>query len=361
MKANPIGVGVIGASVLNPSWATLAHVPALKAVEGFSLCAVSTSNPASAAAAAAAFNVPAFDRAEQLIADPRVELVVVAVKVAHHHALTAAALDAGKMVLTEWPLAVSVNEAEDLVRRAGRANLRTAIGLQARFAPAVQRARGLISEGYIGEVLATHLVGTGMIWTDRIPQAFDYVVDAQAGAGVLAVPMMHALDALTFVLGDFAAVEASAAVRRPVIEIVETGEKKTATAFDHVALAGTLASGAIASVQFRGAPSRGDNLCWEINGTEGDLVLTAANGNLQVADLVLKGGRGADTSVASIETGGQVLTGVGANTQFLYEALARDLETDARRVPDFAYALERHRLLERIGEAARSGRRQTLT
>jgi hypothetical protein len=57
----------------------------------------------------------------------------------------------------------------------------------------------------------------------------------------------------------------------------------------------------IASILFRGAAWRGDNLRWEINGNEGDLVLTAANGNFQVADLKLEAGRGDQASVGPVE------------------------------------------------------------
>ena len=74
------------------------------------------------------------------------------------------------------------------------------------------------------------------------------------------------------------------------------------TVADQVSVTGTLRGGATVSFYYRGGFSRGDNLRWEINGTEGDLVLTAPgiNGNLQVADLRLEGGRGGDTTVAEI-------------------------------------------------------------
>lgn len=367
MRSNPIGVGVIGASVLNPGWAMTAHVPAIKALPDFELRAVSTSNRASADAAAKELNVPGYDNPDQLMEHPGVDLVVVAVRVAYHHTLIAAALDAGKMVFAEWPLARTLDEAKDLVFRAAETGARTVVGLQARFAPAVEHARGLIAQGYIGRVLATNLMGTGMIWGDRIPKSFAYVLDADQGAGVLPVPLIHALEALTFVLGEFSTIESAAAVRRPSVIAIEDGSSFTATAFDHVAIAGSLQSGAIASVLFRGAPSRGDNLRWEINGTEGDLVLTAANGNFQVADVKLEGGRGEQTKVVPIEmpatfaaSPGGLSVDFGANTLRQYAAFARDLREGTRTVPDFAYALSRHQLLAAIEVAARSDVRQNL-
>jgi predicted dehydrogenase len=52
------------------------------------------------------------------------------------------------------------------------------------------------------------------------------------------------------------------------------------TAADQVAVRGVLESGAVASVHFRGGMSRATNFHWEINGTDGDLVLTGGSGHL---------------------------------------------------------------------------------
>ena len=83
--------------------------PALKALPDYELRAISTSRRASAEVAAKEFDVPAaFDNHADLIAHPDVDLVVVAVKVTHHHALVSAALEAGKMVYSEWPLGVGL-------------------------------------------------------------------------------------------------------------------------------------------------------------------------------------------------------------------------------------------------------------
>ena len=365
MSKNTIGVGVIGASTLNPGWAMASHIPAIQALPDFELRAVSASSKASADATGRALGVPAFDNPEALINHPDVDLVVVAVKVPHHHGLTVAALDAGKMVFTEWPLGRTLEEAEDLSTRAQRAGVRTIIGLQARFAPAVQYARDLIAQGYIGDILATNLVGTGMIWGDQIPRSFAYTLDSGQGAGVLPVPMLHALEAVNFTLGSFVSVDAAAAVRRPTVRLIEEERSIHATAFDHIALSGVLQNGAIVSVLYRGAPSRGDNLRWEINGTKGDLVLTAANGNFQVADLKLQGAWNDQTDVAPLvlpETFAAAPGGLsgdfGANTLREYAAFARDLRNGTRVVPDFAYAVQRHRLLDAIHEAARTGSRQ---
>lgn len=114
---NTIGVGIIGGS--QGGWASISHIPALKALPDFELRAVSTSRQESANAAGKEFGVEAaFDNHADLLAHPGVDVVVVAVKVPHHRELISAAIDAGKTVYAEWPLALNLAEATELTRRA---------------------------------------------------------------------------------------------------------------------------------------------------------------------------------------------------------------------------------------------------
>jgi predicted dehydrogenase len=98
-----IGVGIIGASPLRPGWAVAAHLPALASLPDYELRAVATSSEASAKAAGDAYGVPASSDPSLLIARPDVDLVVVTVRLAYHHALISQAVAAGKMVMSEWP------------------------------------------------------------------------------------------------------------------------------------------------------------------------------------------------------------------------------------------------------------------
>src|SRR5207302_1455377 len=145
------------------------------------------------------------------------------------------------------------------------------------------------AQGYVGELLGTTLVGSGIAWTSVSDSAHAYMFDASQNATLLSVPTMHALDALQFVLGDLADIRSTAATRRPTITLADTGEQIRSTVPDHLAIAATLESGAIASIFYRGGTSRGENFRWEINGTEGDLVLTSPPGNLQVRPPAVRG------------------------------------------------------------------------
>jgi predicted dehydrogenase len=363
-----IKVGVIGASPLRPGWAVAAHLPALAALPDYQLAAVATSSAESARAAGERFGVPAYADPAALIAAPEVELVVVTVKVPHHQALVAAALDAGKMVMCEWPLGLDAGETAALAARADKTRRATLIGLQARMAPAIRYARDLVAQGYVGEVLGTTLVGSGIGWGPTATQGQAYLYDAANGATTLSVPMMHALDAMSFVLGKVAEVRATAAVRRRSVRLTDLGRDLAVTAPDHVAIAATLANGAIASMFYRGGVSRGDNLRWEINGSEGDLVLTSPVGNLQVLDPTLQGGRdeAATVEVLPIPTAYDLAptapAGPAANVARLYAAFARDLRTGRpdRLAPDFALARRRHDWLNAIEAAVATGMAQSI-
>jgi predicted dehydrogenase len=94
----------------------------------------------------------------QLANDPDVDLVVVSVKVPYHAPGIRAAIEAGKDVFSEWPLALDLKEAEELAALAKSKSVRTMVGLQAMQDPGVIKAKELVDGGVIGRVLATHLV-----------------------------------------------------------------------------------------------------------------------------------------------------------------------------------------------------------
>lgn len=202
----------------------------------------------------------AFDNHEALIVHPDVDLVLVTVKVPLHRRMVSAALDAGKMVYCEWPRGNGLAEAARLSQFALTAGVRTVCGLQARFSPAIRYTRDLIADGFIGEVLATTLVGSGHLRGAETQRQYAYAFDASNGATMLTVPVIHALDALTFAIADFDSVTASTAIRRRVVRIVEDGSVQPATEPDHVAIAGILHGGAVVSV-FTAVEARVARIC----------------------------------------------------------------------------------------------------
>jgi predicted dehydrogenase len=72
-----------------------------------------------------------------MVSQPDIDVVAVTVKVPHHRELVSAALAAGKAVYCEWPLGRDLDDARPMAALAAEQGVRTAVGLQARQAPAV--------------------------------------------------------------------------------------------------------------------------------------------------------------------------------------------------------------------------------
>jgi predicted dehydrogenase len=89
---------------------------------------------------------------EQPLSDPSVEAVVVATPVASHGAVALKALDAGKHVFVEKPLAGSVTEAEQMCRRAEKVKRLLMVGHTFLYNPAVRRVHSIIDSGTLGEI-----------------------------------------------------------------------------------------------------------------------------------------------------------------------------------------------------------------
>src|SRR2546427_5000583 len=174
---------------------------------------------------------------------------------------------------------------------AAERGVRTAVGLQARQSPAIEFVKDLLSDGYVGEVLSTTMVGLSVPGA-AVVQANAYMLDKTNGANVLTIAVGHSLDILNHVLGEFADLSAVSDLRRPLITIEETGEQIAKTAADQIAVIGTLTSGATASVHVREAVAGGTGFLWEINGTDGTLQITADAAQPQIYPLTVAGAHG---------------------------------------------------------------------
>ena len=366
MAAQRFRVGIVG---LQPprSWAARAHVPALASLPGhFEIAGVANSSRASAEAAAAACGIRrAFGSVAELVESPDVDIVAVTVKVPHHLALVRAAIDAGKHVYCEWPLGNGLAQAEEMAALARDKGVLAVVGTQARVAPEILHLRRLIADGFLGEVLSTTLSARGRSWGASIDNrsTAGYLLDRANGATMLSIPMGHTLAAFRDVLGDFREVSAVIANRRHHVLALDTREMLPMTAPDQVLVNGLLANGAPVSIHFRGGEARGvPGLVWEINGTDGDIRVTAASGHTQMVQLSLEGGQGNDRTLPPLEVPAADRAGglpdvIPGNVARMYARMANDLLEGTHTAPGFDDALELHRLIAAIEEAAAHGGR----
>ena len=363
MSWDRIGVGVIGLSARR-GWGATAHLPALRALPNYEVTALSTTSRESAEAAGAAHGVPlTFHDARELAERPEVDLVVVAVKVPFHRELVSIAVEAGKPVLCEWPLAKGLGEAEWLADLASERGVRSFVGLQARSAPPVRFVRDLVASGEIGEVLSTTVVASGDQWGAAVHPTGVYLLDRDNGATMLTIAFGHAFDALCWCLGELTELSAITATRRSTVRRTDTGELMAMTAEDQVAVAGVLPNGAVASIHYRGGRSPGTHFLWEIDGSDGTVVLTGSSGHLQYGRV----------QVETAAAGERVLTARAVPSEYeaiahdrdqlsytvaqAYARLAVDLREGTESVPGFADAVVRHRALDAVQRSAATGER----
>ena len=146
-------IGLVGYG----AWGRM-HAGAIARVPGLSLAAVMCGSDASARAAAAELpGVAVYRDLAALLDDRSVDLVDIVVPNHLHAAMAVAALDAGKHVLLEKPMATTLADAERVVAAAERSRCYLGVGLELHVSRQWARVRELIAEGAIGRLRYANL------------------------------------------------------------------------------------------------------------------------------------------------------------------------------------------------------------
>jgi predicted dehydrogenase len=144
----PAGIGLIGTGTISDAYLKgAANFPVLRIV------ACSDANPEVARAKAAAWGIEAVPVAD-LLADPRIDIVLNLTTPQHHVEVGLQALAAGKHVYSEKPLAVDMAQAQRLVAAAGASGLRVGSAPDTFLGGSHQTARAALDAGTIGAVVA---------------------------------------------------------------------------------------------------------------------------------------------------------------------------------------------------------------
>ena len=153
------GIGLIGCGHI----AQLRHVPALRRLRGARVVAVADTDPGALSAVGDALGVERRHAlAASLLAEPEVDAVGVVVPAKAHAAVVLAALDAGKHVLVEKPLAHDLGECDRMVEAAARRpGLVTMVGFNLRFHRLLRAARSVVASGRLGSIDSLSAVTTG--------------------------------------------------------------------------------------------------------------------------------------------------------------------------------------------------------
>ncbi|MGP3968921.1 Gfo/Idh/MocA family protein [Streptomyces sp. 6N223] len=294
-----LGIGMVGYAFMGaahsqawrnaPSFFDLPLVPRLAALGG--------RNAEAAAEVAGKFGWESVETDwRRLIARDDVGLVDICTPGDTHAAIAIAALEAGKHVLCEKPLANSVAEAEamaEAAEKAARTGVRAMVGFTYRRVPALSLARRLIAEGTLGQirhVRAQYLQD----WISDADTPFSWRMDkTKAGSGALGDIGAHIVDLTQFLTGEritgVSAMLETFVHERPVPEAFSglsgtatTGaERATVTVDDAALFLARFSGGAVASFEAtRMASGRKNALRVEINGTDGAIAFDLENMNV---------------------------------------------------------------------------------
>ena len=198
-----------GAVVVGTSFGYITHMRALREA-GFEVQALVGRNPEKTAERAARAGIPhASTNLQEALALPGVEVVTVATPPHSHAEIVLAAVEAGKHVVCEKPLARDAAEARRMCEAADAAGLIHLVGTEFRWATGQALATRAIHEGQIGEPrLVTYLLHQPML-ADPSGEVPSWWSQSEEGGGWLGAYASHVIDQLRHMLGEFEGVSAS--------------------------------------------------------------------------------------------------------------------------------------------------------
>ena len=249
-RQNRVRVGVLGAG----AWARFAHLPGYRRDARCELVAIADPVVERAREFAAEFGIPhVYDSHEELIGRADVDLVDVCTPSATHFELAWAALEAGKHVLCEKPVAYDYQDTRRAAELARSKGLKTKLGFTFRYSPAMQYMKSLIDEGFVGTPFIFNGYEQNSQWLD--PASPLRQVDHEADQSVLQVSSLEGygapiMDLAHLFMGSrFREVVGTLKNFVPERMVRATGTMMRMNIDDGDIFIGNFASGAIGSIQ----------------------------------------------------------------------------------------------------------------
>ena len=249
MAGNRLGIGVVGAG----RWANWAHLPGWVRDERCTLVGVCDSEPGRAQDAAAKFGatVAVTDYRELLKRDD-IDIIDVVTRDSEHFEINCAAIEAGKHVLSEKPVAHDHADVRRIAGQAAASGLKTKVGFTFRYSPAVRYIKHMISSGALGTPFIYNAYEQNSQWLD--PQT-PLRSNERHGDGPLRVASLEGYGAPVIDIGhwymgsDLTSVVGVLRNFIPERMIASLGRMARTNIDDGDIFLGEFASGAICSVQ----------------------------------------------------------------------------------------------------------------
>lgn len=208
VEGPPVRLGIVG---LGLAGAIMARAAAL--CPGVQLCAGAEPHAAPRAAFARDFEVPVYEDASALCEDPQVQAVYVATPHQYHAAHAVMAARAGKHIVLEKPMALSLSECDEIIAAVDRYGVHLMVGHTHAYDPAIRVMRRLLDTGRLGRVgmIATFNY-TDFLYRPRRPEE----LDTSRGGGIVFNQLPHQIDLVRLLAGGvLRSVRASCCVLSP--------------------------------------------------------------------------------------------------------------------------------------------------
>jgi UDP-N-acetyl-2-amino-2-deoxyglucuronate dehydrogenase len=211
-----LGIGLIGCGRVAPL-----HLAATNDLRGARLTAVADLDPGAATAAGAGRDVAICDSADDLIARPEVDLVIVATPSGTHAHIGMAAAAAGRHVVVEKPIDVDPDAARALIATCHDHHVTLGVISQHRFDPGTIALKAIIDTGALDPIV----VAEGRVWWYRSDEYYRH--DSWRGTraldgGALMNQGIHTVDLLRWLLGPISSLSAAAVTAAHHIEMEDT-------------------------------------------------------------------------------------------------------------------------------------------
>ena len=251
-RNEPLGIGLVGCGRVSQQ----RHLPALQRLPDVRVVAVADIDRLRLAQVADQFGITQrYTEYQQLVNDPAVEAVAVCVPAHSHVDIALAALDAGKHLFVEKPMALSLDDCDRLMQRARQARGRTMVGFNLRWHRLLRRTRETIQQGALGSLKLVHVSITSRFGENEP----EWMALRERGGGVFLELGVHCFDLWRFLLQT--EVEEVCAMRQGGV-----WEDETATVSAHLAN-GVLATAVVSK-------GTGESNEVEIFGQDGRLVIS---------------------------------------------------------------------------------------
>ncbi|MGL4610656.1 MAG: Gfo/Idh/MocA family protein [Trueperaceae bacterium] len=210
----------LGVAILGTGMVAEFHRQAIEA-NGARLVAVSHHNPEKFAEAGHKFGVPCLSF-EDVLAHKDIDAICICTPSGQHAEQTIEAAKAGKHVLVEKPMALSLTDADMMIHTCKEHDVRLGVVLQRRAEPLFQSVKAAVAAGDLGELTLAAITMPYLRTQSYYDQAAWRGTWAQDGGGVLMNQGIHLLDLLVWWLGEPSSVKAYGATLQRDIEAEDT-------------------------------------------------------------------------------------------------------------------------------------------